>query len=46
MRKLVVCNLMSLDGYYEAPGKNGMPLFEYRRESYPTDESFDAYNAE
>ena len=46
MRKLVVCNLMSLDGYYEAPGKNVMPLFEYRRESYPTDESFDAYNAE
>ena len=46
MRKLVVCNLMSLDGYYEAPGKNVMPLFDYRRESYPADESFDAYNAE
>ena len=46
MRKLVVCNLMSLDGYYEAPGKDVMPLFDYRRESYPTDESFDAYNAE
>jgi dihydrofolate reductase len=46
MRKLVVCNLMSLDGYYEAPGKDVMPLFEYRRESYPTDESFDTYNVE
>jgi dihydrofolate reductase len=46
MRKLVVCNLMSLDGYYEAPDKNVMPLFEYRRESYPADESFDAYNVE
>ena len=46
MRQLVVCNLMSLDGYYEAPGKNVMPLFDYRRETYPTDESFDAYNVE
>lgn len=46
MRKVVVCNLISLDGYYEGPGKNVMPLFDFRRESYPTDESFDAYNAE
>jgi len=46
MRKLIVCNLMSLDGYYEGPGKNVMALFEYRRESYPLDESFDVYNAE
>ena len=46
MRKVVVCNLMSLDGYYEAPGKDVMPLFDYRRESYPTDESFDAYNVQ
>lgn len=46
MRKLIVCNIVSLDGYHEAPGKNVMPLFDYRREAYPTDESFDAYNAE
>jgi dihydrofolate reductase len=46
MRKLIVCNLMSLDGYYEGPGKNVMALFDYRREAYPMDESFDAYNAE
>ena len=46
MRKLIVCNLVSLDGYYEAPDKNVMPLFDYRQESYPTDESFDDYNAE
>jgi dihydrofolate reductase len=37
---------MSLDGYYEGPGKNVMLLFDYRWEVYPTDESFDAYNAE
>lgn len=46
MRKLIVCNLMSLDGYYEGPGKNVMPLFDYRQQAYPADESFDAYNAE
>jgi dihydrofolate reductase len=45
MRKLIVCNAMSLDGYYEGPGKNVMALFDYRWD-YPTDESFDAYNAE
>ncbi len=46
MRKLIVCNIMSLDGYYEGPGKNVMALFDYRREDYPDDESFDGYNAE
>lgn len=45
MRKLIISNAMSLDGYYEGPGKNVMALFDYRR-VYPTDESFDAYNAE
>jgi dihydrofolate reductase len=44
-RKLIVCNAVSLDGYYEGPGKDVMSLFDYRR-AYPTDESFDAYNAE
>ena len=38
MRKLIVCNVMSLDGYYEGPGKDVMVL--------PMDEAFDAYNAE
>ena len=45
MRKLIVTNAMSLDGYYEGPGKDVMALFAYRW-AYPTDESFDAYNAE
>jgi dihydrofolate reductase len=45
MRKLIVSNAMSLDGYYEGPGKDVMALFDYRWD-YPTDESFDAYNAE
>ena len=38
MRKLVVCNIMSLDGYYTGPGDDVMVM--------PMDEAFDAYNAE
>ena len=38
MRKLIVCNIMSLDGYYEGPGNNVMAL--------PFDEAFDDYNVE
>lgn len=38
MRKLIVCNLMSLDGYAAGPGGNVMVL--------PLDESFSAYNVE
>lgn len=46
MRKLIVCNIMTLDGYYEGPGKDVMALFGYRWKDYPQDESFDIYNAE
>ena len=38
MRKLVVCNIISLDGYYEGPGKDVMAL--------PFENAFDEYNAE
>jgi dihydrofolate reductase len=38
MRKLIVCNLMSLDGYVEGDNKNFMVM--------PTDQSFDEYRAE
>jgi dihydrofolate reductase len=38
MRKLIVSNMMSLDGYYEGPGRNVMVL--------PLDAAFDGYNAE
>jgi dihydrofolate reductase len=40
MRKLIVCNLMSLDGYYEGPGKDVMAL------APALGGAFDAYNAE
>src|SRR5918992_210935 len=38
MRMLVVTNIVSLDGYYEGPGRGVMVL--------PMDSNFDAYNAE
>jgi dihydrofolate reductase len=38
VRKLIVSNIISLDGYCEGPGGNVMAL--------PMDQSFDAYNAE
>jgi dihydrofolate reductase len=38
MRQVIVNNIMSLDGYYEGPGRNVMVL--------NMDEAFDAYNLE
>jgi dihydrofolate reductase len=38
MRKLIVCNAMSLDGYYAGPDGNVMVL--------ELDPAFDAYNAD
>jgi dihydrofolate reductase len=38
MRKLIVTNIVSLDGYYEGPGRNVMVL--------PMDPAFDAYCAQ
>jgi dihydrofolate reductase len=46
MRKVIVANIISLDGYYEGPGKNVMALFDYRVKEYQNDDSFDVYNAE
>jgi dihydrofolate reductase len=46
MRKLIISNIASLDGYYEGPSKNVMDLFGYRFGAYPADDSFDVYNAE
>jgi len=46
VRKIIVCNILSLDGYFEGPEKSVMELFAYRKEIYPEDESFDAYNME
>ncbi len=45
MRKVIVCNIMTVDGYYEGPHKDVMPVFDYRH-AYPEDDCFDAYNIE
>lgn len=46
MRKLIVSSIMSLDGYYEGPGKNVTALFDYRLNVDRPDESVEAYSAE
>ncbi len=38
MRKIVICNIVSVDGYYEGTDHNVM--------ARPFDEGFDIYNAE
>jgi dihydrofolate reductase len=46
MRKLIVSNLVSLDGYYEGKDRSLSALFDHFHEDYSKDESFDHYNAE
>lgn len=46
MRKLIVCNMMSLDGFYEGKNRDLGALFEYFHEDYAGDENFDYYNTE
>lgn len=46
MGKLVVSNLISLDGYYEGPGRSVDAMYEYFHKDYALDESFYYYNAD
>lgn len=46
MRKLIVSNLVSLDGYYEGKERNLNALFDYLHPDYAHDQNFDYYNAE
>jgi len=46
MRKLIVSNFVTLDGYYEGKDKSINSLFDYYHEDYSGDHSFDTYNAE
>ena len=46
MRKLIVSNFVTVDGYYEGPDKSINSLFEYFHEDYHGDNKFDYYNAE
>ncbi len=46
MRKLIVSNLTTLNGYYEGKDRNLGALFEYLHDDYANDETFDHYNTE
>ena len=46
MRKLIVSNLVTLDGYYEGKNRDLGALFEYFHEDYAGDQNFDHYNTE
>ena len=46
MRKLIVSNFVTLDGYYEGKDKSINFLFDYYHEDYLSDQNFDTYNAE
>jgi dihydrofolate reductase len=46
LRKLIVSNFVTVDGYYEAKDKTIDGLFEYYHEDYAGDQNFDYYNTE
>ena len=46
MRKLIVSNLVSLDGYYEGKGRSLEVLFKYFHEDYSNDDNLDHYSTE
>lgn len=46
MRKLIVSNFVTLDGYYDGQDKNLSAIFEYFHEDYRGDDNFDHYNTE
>jgi len=46
MRKLIVSNIVSLDGYYEGTDNKLDSMFDYFHKDYYGDENFDHYQAE
>jgi dihydrofolate reductase len=46
MRKLIVSNIVSLDGYYEGKNRSLEALFEYFHDDYAGDQNLDIYHAE
>jgi len=46
MRKLIVSNFLTLDGYYESTNKTFDRFFDYWHEDYGANEAFDEYNTE
>jgi dihydrofolate reductase len=46
MRKLIVSNFQTLDGYYESADKTFDRFFDYFHEDYGDNDAFDEYNTE
>jgi dihydrofolate reductase len=46
VRKLIVSNFLTLDGYYESANKTFDRFFDYWHEDYAENEAFDEYNTE
>ncbi len=46
MRKLIVSNFVTMDGYYESKDKTFDGFFEHYHPDYAGDQNFDYYNAE
>jgi dihydrofolate reductase len=46
MRKLIVSNFVTLDGFYDGKDKNLSAIFEYFHPDYHGDDAFDYYNTE
>ena len=46
MRKLIVSNFVTLDGYYESEDKTFDRFFAYQHPDYAGDDQFDYYNTE
>jgi dihydrofolate reductase len=46
MRKLIVSNFMTLDGFYESSDKTFHRFFEHFLDEYGANEAFDSYNVE
>ncbi len=46
MRKLIVSNFVTLDGYYDSPKRDVVSLFQYQHPDYAGDDTFDYYNAD
>lgn len=46
MRKLIISNFVTVDGYYEGKDKSINSLFDYFHKDYASDNKFDYYNAE
>lgn len=46
MRKLIVSNFVTLDGYYEGKDRSMNSIFDYYHEDYAGDDNFDFYNTE